>query len=511
MKWLAALYGRVSTDREEQQESIKVQKEALIKYALENSFDIISQYFDEGYSGTNFLRPGINGLKTDILNKNINLILVKDLSRIGRNNAYTLLFLDYLQDNNVRLITINDNYDSSKDEDDIVGIKTWFNERYSKEMSKKIKFALKHKKKSGEYLTAFAPYGYKKSDTFKNKLEIDYFAAINIRNIYDMYISGYGFKKIADVLQERGVPNPSSYGFYGRKSEKWDWTMIRKLITNPVYTGCSVQQKYYRKSFKSKKISRAPVSDWIIVENTHKPIIDKDTYILVQQILEKRKKDVKYRGGPSKPHLFSSFLYCHECGSPLYYKENKKNEGGYRCSEYTRFGIKRCSSHYISEVELCKIIMSELVKTINSSFETQNLINDVMSKISVENNLCDELKHIQQLVQRNRSKIEILYKDRLNGLIDEGLFTKLSHDAIIILKQLEEQGKAISTSINNSLSSNIADTNLSFQINKIINLEDGVDREILERLIKRIEIADNGDVLIYYNFSCDICDMEKVQ
>jgi DNA invertase Pin-like site-specific DNA recombinase len=157
----AAIYGRVSTDHYEQQESINVQKSSLLEYAVQEGFSVMGSYFDEGYSGTNFDRPGIKKIKADIENGNIDTIIVKDLSRIGRNNALTLLFLDYLAQNNIRIIAIDDNYDSFEDNDDLVGIKTWFNERYSKELSRKIKYALRHKKKVENTLPRFHPMDIK--------------------------------------------------------------------------------------------------------------------------------------------------------------------------------------------------------------------------------------------------------------------------------------------------------------------------------------------------------------
>lgn len=163
----AAIYGRVSTDHYEQQESINVQKSSLLEYAAYKGFLVMGSYFDEGYSGTNFDRPGINQIKYDIENESIDTIIVKDLSRIGRDNALTLLFLDYLAQNNIRIIAIDDSYDSFEDKDDLVGIKTWFNERYSKELSRKIKYSLRHKKKVENILPHFHPMDIKNQQNIK--------------------------------------------------------------------------------------------------------------------------------------------------------------------------------------------------------------------------------------------------------------------------------------------------------------------------------------------------------
>lgn len=499
MKWKAALYGRVSTDHEEQQDSIRTQKEALMQYASDNGFEIIGYYFDEGYTGTSFDRPEFNRLRYDIENNKINMVIVKDLSRIGRNNPLTLLFLDYLSDNSVRLIAVNDNYDTLKDCDDLIGIKTWFNERYSKELSQKIKFALKHKKRKGEYLTAFAPYGYKKSSEHRNRLEVDVFAADVVKEIFRLYINGFGFSKIAGVLQERGIPNPSRYGLYGRKSDKWDWTTIKKIISNPVYLGHSVQQKYRRKNFKCRTISMAPESEWIIAENTHKPIIEKYVYDLAQQILNKRKDRMKYRCGPGKPHLFTSFIYCHECGYPLYYKKDKNGAGVYRCGQYIRYGKKFCTSHFIRESELIGVIGSELENAINKHIDKELLVKEIIEESRLDYGSDIQLQDIDNQIEKNKNKIEILYRDKLNGLISKELFEKLMQETECVSSGLEKSKSYIMHNKVCKRDHEAVKVQILNEMSSIV-MPDEIDRATLEWFITRIEICENRDVILEFNF-----------
>jgi len=500
LEWKAALYGRVSTDHEEQQESIKIQREALMQYAIANNMEIEGYYFDEGCTGTNFDRPELGRLKRDIEGMKINLVIVKDLSRVGRNNSLTLSFLDYLCDNSIRLIAINDNYDTSKDEDDLIGIKTWVNERYSKELSEKIKFALNHKKRKGEYLCAFSPFGYKKSAEVRNKLEVDDFASTIVKKIFDMYINGYGFVKISNILQQKGVLNPSQYGVYGRKSSRWDWTTIKRIITNPVYTGHSVQQKYYKKSFKNSIICKSKESDWVIVKNTHEDIISEEVFNLAQQILDKRGKSISYRCGGKNPHKFTSFIFCHECGSPLYYKNDKNAKGVYRCGQYTKYGRKYCSSHYISELDLENIVLQELINIINNLTDMSALEKILKMQCTQDNNHVEELCGIESQICKYKKKIELAYKDRLNGIIHEDLFLKTSNELNSFLKCLDNEKNIIISGMSQSEdkkkdeSVNIGDIPLILGFNK------GIRREMLERFIKRIEIYENGDILIDFNF-----------
>lgn len=500
MKWRVGLYGRVSTEHEEQQESIKVQRESLIQYAVDNGFEIAGSYFDEGYSGTNFERPGMASLKNDIDCKKMNAVIVKDLSRIGRNNSLTLLFLDYLVRNNVRLIAINDNYDTLKDDDDMIGIKTWVNERYSRELSQKIKFALKHKKRNGEYLAAFAPYGYKKSDKVKNKLEIDCFAASVVKYIFDLYINGYGFLKIAKLLDKKGVPNPSRYGVYGRKSDRWDWTTIKRIITNPVYMGHSVQQRYYRRSFKDRSMGISPISEWIVVSNTHEAVIGEDIFNMAQQIMDKRRNKVKYRCGTLKPHLFTSFLYCHECGYPMYFKKDKYNNGCYRCGQYIKYGRNFCTSHFISEQELVEIVQNQLIFIIDKYIDCEKMTDEVLEKERLDDKSARRIKHIEGQILKTKNKIETLYVDKLNGIIGEEVFLKLGKEMRMVLSALEEEYKSITDGMAHDIDNRGRENDLRSFIRSIVNMNGGLDREILERFIARIEVCENGDVIITFNF-----------
>lgn len=501
MSLKAAIYGRVSTDHDEQQESVKVQKDALMQFAKTNMINIAGCYFDEGYTGTNFERPELLRLRRDIDAGLVDTVIIKDLSRLGRNNTLTLLFLDYLHEKNVRLIALNDDYDTLKDDDDLIGIKTWVNERYSKELSRKIKFALRHKKKTGEYLAAFAPYGYKKSLVYKNKLEVDDYSSQVIKEIFRLYIEGNGFGKIAEILESRGVLNPSRYGFYGRRSEKWDSTTVRRIITNPVYTGDSVQQRYCKKTYKSKKVTKAPESAWIEVKNTHEPIISRETFILAREILDKRKGKPGYRNGQCNPHIFNSFLFCHECGSALYYKKDKTGKGAYRCGGYVKYGRKYCSTHFVSEEEMLNKLRDILVFVIKENIDFDMLSNDIASE-NISNKCTTskrKLVSIEDSINKNCVKLETIYRDRLNGIIDETLYIKIKNELESLnFEQHRQKNSFITQASKYEL---INDRSfLKNKIEEILSMENGVDRHILERYVKRIEVCHNGEIIINFNF-----------
>lgn len=494
MEWKAALYGRVSTEHEEQQESIRVQKEALLQYSHEKGFTVAGMYFDEGFSGTDFDRPGINSMKEDIKSNKINLVLVKDLSRLGRNNTQTLLFLDFLCREGVRLIAVNDGYDTLNDEDELVGIKTWINERYSRELSQKIRFAIYHKKKKGEYLGAFAPYGYKKSMTRNNALEIDIYSAGVVKKIFELYIAGNGFMKIAQTLEKMGIPNPSKYGSYAKKSNKWDWTTIKKIITNRVYTGMLIQHRYCRRSFKDRHMLYVPPSQWIYAENTHEAIIDRDTFELAQKILDKRRGQFKYRCGPKEAHLFTSFLFCGECGSPFYYRKTKGNGGTYMCSKYVKYGRSGCTGHFIGEHELADIVDREIKLLISENIDKNRMLSEIYEACINENNIDEKIMLMGRQVLKNQRKIDILYKDRLDGVIDQNAYLKMHDEITLEIYRLNGEMERL-------VGLKYDENALKTYIENCINMKDGIDRHMLEVLINRIVIYKDGNLTIHYNFT----------
>ena len=244
-----AIYVRESRDEDgENFETIETQRDLLIDFVSRNNLGNIHKiYMDDNVSGAGFEREGLKELKQDIENGFVNLVVIKDLSRLGRNNAQTLLFLDYLEEQGVRVISSDGRYDSEKD-NETVGIETWYNERFLRDISRKVRANLLHKINRGEYLSS-APFAYKKSEKRKNHLCIDESTAYIVREIFELYKKGFGYSAISKILNDKGYPSPSSRN--GVKGGKWNHVAVRRILCNRVYIGDTVQRVSEKISFKS--------------------------------------------------------------------------------------------------------------------------------------------------------------------------------------------------------------------------------------------------------------------
>ena len=296
----AGIYVRLSKDDERAGESVSIENQKLIltKYAQEQGWNIVDTYVDDGHSGTNFDRPSVTRLIDDAKDGKINLILVKDLDRFGRNYIQVGQFTDYLFPMiGCRFIALNDGVDTIHNDNDIMPFRNLFNEFQSRDTSKKIKAVKQACAASGKYLGCYAPFGYKKSPDNKHKFIIDETAAAVVRKIFDYRCKGYGFRKIAGFLNEEKIPTPRDY-YYQQKGEPnpfyfnhmWNDVTMRVIIRNEVYIGNMVQNKCGTLSYKNDKQVKKSQEDWIRVEGTHEPIIEMETWNQCVEIDKRIKK-----------------------------------------------------------------------------------------------------------------------------------------------------------------------------------------------------------------------------
>ena len=437
------IYVRESRDdNEENYETIETQRALLENFiAKEKIGRICNVYIDDNVSGSIFEREGINMLKHDVESGRINMLVLKDLSRLGRNNAKTLLFLDYLEEYGVRVITFDGRYDSDKD-NDIVGIETWFNERYIKDISRKIRASLRFKIEKGEYIGS-APYGYVKSAEAKNRLCIDDGAAHVVREIFGLYRKGYGYASIAKILDSRGCPPPSANAG-GTKFEKgvicntrgWNPVAVRRIIMNRVYTGDTVQGVSEKVSFKGKKTRRLPEDRWVVTPDTHEAIIVREEFEEVQRIRLGRKAHPSPNKG--RLHLFKGILYCGKCGSPMYARVRKNRPPGYICGNYGRNGTAACTSHHVSEYFVKNIIINELLDLLKNGElveKAKSMAHGLFLERRAAEGRLEKLK--EQLLHRQRQQ-EAIYMDKLEGRISGQLFTRMNaalESRILLLKE----------------------------------------------------------------------------
>ncbi len=332
---ITALYCRLSRDDggDGDSNSIDNQKKLLSKYAKDRGFTSTRHFVDDGYTGTNFNRPGFQQMLEAIDAGLVSTVIVKDMSRLGRDYLQVGYYTEsYFPERNVRLISINDGMDSNEGEDDLAPIRDVINELYARDISHKIRSSQRLRGNAGEPLSP-PPYGYIKSPENKKRWIIDSEAAQIVREIFCMCLDGKGNETISRILQERKVLVPMAYwqskgmGRGGKKTQpnpyKWCKSSVAKILGNQEYCVDVINFKTYSKSFKNKRRLENPRENWVIFKDVHEPVIDRDTFERVQVIVEKTKRCAPKKAGEEK-HLFSGLLYCADCGSKLWYRTNTK-------------------------------------------------------------------------------------------------------------------------------------------------------------------------------------------
>lgn len=314
-------------------ESVSNQRNILQRYIKENKHILVDEYIDDGISGTTFDRPQFNRMIADIEEQKINMVITKDLSRLGRDYIKTGYYIEnYFPEKNIRYVSILDGIDTFLDttNNDVTPFKAIINDMYAKDISKKIKGVLREKQLKGENLASVAPYGYKKSTVHKNKLEIDENVFYVVEKIFKLYSQGNGFQKISNILDKEGIEPPSKYFKQKHQRTTWSPKTIKAMLVNEVYIGNTVQNKTATISYKVKKRKVKSEQEYIRVENTHTAIISKELFDKVQEIIKSKKS----LSTPKHNELLKGLIFCHNCGRQLRicYRGKKEKIGYIDCS-----------------------------------------------------------------------------------------------------------------------------------------------------------------------------------
>lgn len=412
-----AQYIRLSREDGDKAESDSIgNQRKLIHSFLEGKeeFVLYDSYEDDGYTGTNFKRPGFLRMIHDIEEGNVNCVIVKDLSRFGRDYIDTGKYLErYFPEHDVRFISISDNIDSMKQAYDmLMPIKNIFNEQYARDISKKVHTAMHSKQKAGEFIGAFPSYGYKKSVFDKNKLVVDEYAAEVVRRIFSLYIAGTGKIRIASILNEEGIACPSEYkrlnGENYRNSKQlasttyWTYSTIHRILENQIYIGDMVQGKTVRRMRgRARTVDK---EEWIIKEGTHEPIIDEMTWNKTQYLLGKRTRELDLNSNVS---IFAGFLKCGDCGRAMTKKYAKSGTGGnnvnYYCGSYVRSGRQFCSPHHIRHQVLEDIVLNDLKMVVQS---IENLSELVQKQTITKNRITKNFIEDKKLLETELEKVQ---------------------------------------------------------------------------------------------------------
>lgn len=365
-----ALYVRLS--KEDTNESIDNQKKILLDFCLNCKFNNYCFYIDDGWTGTNFNRPQFQQLITDIFNYKINTVIVKDLSRLGRDYIKVGEYIEHFFPlHNIRFISINDNIDTASDNslNDLIPFKSIINDMYSKDLSKKIRSSIKSMQKRGLWTGGCIPFGYKKDLKNKHRLSINLKEAKIVKLIFNLAYNDYSPSMIRDYLINNNIKTISQ--IRKNKDSKWSMTVIKNILTNEVYIGNLVQNKHYRFSYKYRKIISNPKKLWIKKENIHPAIISHELFKIVQEKMNKKTH--------SNKKIFNSILYCFECKHKLSVRKGRNNKF-YLCCNYYRSNLKKqvCSSHGFSYNCFIKEILTFLR---NNSLKIEDI-----SKLEISQN-----------------------------------------------------------------------------------------------------------------------------
>ncbi len=512
IEYKVGIYIRLSREDEEKEkyqesESIGNQRTLLMQYIKENKLNFIAEYVDDGISGTSFDRPGFNRMIADIENGKINMVVTKDLSRLGRNYVQSGLYIeDYFPEHNVRFIAILDNIDTAYDtsNNDIAPFKSILNEMYAKDTSKKINSVLQTKRNNGEYLGT-APYGYKKDPENKYHLIIDEEAANVVKLIYEKYLAGFGTMQIADYLSKQKIPIPSDYNKRNRGTKSvsyglWQQSTVRFILSNEIYTGTVIQGKRKKVSFKSKKFMNLPEEDWVKVENMHEAIISKEDFERTQRAI----KATKGSRVVQNDYLFKGLLRCYDCGGYIGIRSPDKNGNIYgRCQRYGRFGkFDVCSPHnfnyQVFEEQMLEVLR-EVCKVYTNTKKLEEIAKQTKSQQKQEIDIKAKIESFKESIEKETRKLEVMYDDRLAGIITLDEYMKNANRIKEAVKAYEQNIKELEQEISCEDDKTKSESRLDNLIEEFLNMKKPT-KEIIREFIEKIEIHSDKQIDIYFNF-----------
>ena len=513
-----AIYIRLSREDGDKEESDSVgnQRKLLTEYvAKKDDFILYDVYVDDGYSGTNFNRPSFQRMIADIEDGKVNCVVVKDLSRFGRDYIDTGRYLErYFPELGVRFISVTDSIDSMKQAYDmLLPIKNIFNEQYARDISKKIQATVKSKQKAGEFIGAFTSYGYKKSPVDKNKLVIDDYAADVVRRIFSLYIQGYGKQRIAKLLNAEGILCPAEYKKVNGENYKncnrlesttyWSYSTINSILHREMYVGNMVQgTKHQRMRSKQKKM---PKEEWIIVENTHEPIIDKATWEMAQSLLQKRTRELDLE---TNKNIFAGFVKCGDCGRAMTKNMWRRADGSKTyslyCGTYKRNGKQYCTPHTLPMAVLEDIVLGDLKAIVDSVDNLKELVQSQSFTASKVKRIADtELSKIKAELERVKRLKKSIYEDYREELISKEEFLSYREDYLKKEELYSKQIEALEEKKKDNVTEDVFETPWLKRLLELKDIET-LDRDIVVEMISEIKVYENRKIKITYNFGNEL-------
>ena len=497
---------------ESDSESVINQKELLRNYVKNNNFNLVKEYVDDGFSGTDFERPGFKSLLEDINNKKINCVIVKDLSRLGRDHVMTGYYIEtFFPENNIRFISILESFDSFKNQasNDSSTFIIACNDYYSKQNSIKIRNVLNEKRKSGKFVGSLPCYGYMRDPKDKGHLIPNPETAPIVKKIFKWRADGIGPTEIANRLNKLHVVTPSGYKKTNYSSrlidrDNWNISTVKKILINRIYTGDLVQHTQTKVNYKSKKKITLDEKLWIVVENTHEPLVDKDTFDYVNNLRKRNTRNYEMKTGREK-RLLEGKLFCKECGNRLTVLYRKKKDyWSVNCNRYSRDPVRgRCYSHFYPYNYLEEQVLEQINKSVSKlmkELDLKQLNDEVVKSVYKETNNIDKvIKNLEIEKEKITRRITTLYNDRCDGVISTETYKELA-------KESETKLKEINDLIDNE---NIKKYKIKNKVNvlpdytkkikKLLDLNKP-KKELIDTLIDKIVIDKDRDITIYFKY-----------
>ena len=511
MDYHAALYIRLSKEDESEgpSQSVQNQESLLREFVQQHRLTVFDTYVDDGWSGTNFDRPSFQRLIADIEAKKVNMVITKDLSRLGRDYIMTGHYMErYFPEHRVRYISLLDGIDTGVDStaNDITPFRAIMNDMYAKDISKKIKSVKRDKQRKGEFIGGKPVYGYKMHPTEKNKIVIDEKVAPIVRRIFALALVGISSRNIAVLLNREGIPTPAAYANLpvakpGPYTGLWSSERISEMLQNETYIGNMVQGRSVKISYKSKKCLKQDPANWVVVEGTHEPLVDAESFHRVRMLLNSR----KHTRSRTYDFLLKGLIFCHECGYPLAVINRKNTRGEdvlyFVCRTYQRFtkaGV--CTCHSIKEKTVTDAVIARVQEVCRGFLNPEELLpmaREAVEEARKQSSLEAELQALQSRIDGLTASMDRVYADRLSGLLPEEDFQRLFNRLKLDRKLLEERRQEMELQKKSPVT---VDDRARELVERFIQTA-GESRELLVSLIERVELTEDKEIIIKFRFA----------
>ena len=528
-----AMYLRLSQDDEKYDKDFKAESNSISNQRLQiqdyidknEEMELAKEYVDDGYSGINFERPAFKEMMEDVITGSINCIVVKDLSRFCRDYIDSGRYLQRVFPSlDIRFIALNDNYDSftasETEKNLVIPFKNFINDNYCRDTSAKVRSVCKVKRKQGQFISNYAPYGYEKDEEDKHKIVIDKEVEYVVRKIFSMKLEGYSSYSIAKHLNDNGIPSPMEHkkakgiryktGFSTKAVAKWDTPAVNRILINEVYIGTLQQGKREKINYKLDKVVSKDKSDWIEIEDNHEAIIDPHDFEIVQKLL---KCDIKAKTVGEKADLFSGLLFCKDCNAQMTKKVDKRGKTPtvyYICSSYNKG--HNCSRHSIKQEELQRTVL-EMIRHYIQYLGEYESVSEKIKEMEVSYELFQRIDKRQEYTKKSKAKFELLksslYQDLKEGIIAEEEFydmrefytNRIVESELILEKQSKEIARLYKKSLGNQ--------NFLSDIKKYQNIGT-LERGLLVRLVDKIYVLEDKKIEIQFNYDETIEILDKL-